>query len=61
MTNDEREERIRAVLAAASGDKKVRGGAIRWVLLDRIGHAVIRDDVPPGLVRRAAERVLPPA
>lgn len=52
---------VDAVLAAASGDKKVRGGAIRWVLLDRIGHAVIRDDVPPGLVRRAAERVLPPA
>ncbi|MGD9934396.1 MAG: 3-dehydroquinate synthase [Dehalococcoidia bacterium] len=52
---------VDAVLAAASGDKKVRGGAIRWVLLDRIGHAVIRDDIPPDLVRRAAERVLPPA
>ena len=52
---------VDAVLAAASGDKKVRGGAIRWVLLDRIGHALIRDDVPAALVRRAAQEVLPPA
>ena len=52
---------IDAVLSAASGDKKVRGGAIRWVLLDRIGHALVRDDVPLDLVRKAAALVLPPA
>jgi 3-dehydroquinate synthetase len=27
-------------------DKKVRGKAIRWVLLQDIGKAVIRSDVP---------------
>jgi 3-dehydroquinate synthetase len=27
-------------------DKKVKGKAIRWVLLQDIGKAVIRDDVP---------------
>src|SRR5207237_93194 len=31
-------------------DKKVRGGKLRLVLPDRIGHVVIRDDVPPELV-----------
>jgi 3-dehydroquinate synthase len=36
-------------------DKKVRGGKIRFVLPDRIGHVVIRDDVPPESVRRAVE------
>lgn len=52
---------IDAVLAAAAGDKKVRGGAIRWVLLERIGRATVRSDVPAALVRSAAEHVLPPA
>ena len=36
-------------------DKKVKAGRLRFVLLDRIGHAVVRDDVPPELVRRAVE------
>ena len=36
-------------------DKKVKGGQIRFVLPDRIGHVVIRDDVPPELVREAVE------
>jgi 3-dehydroquinate synthetase len=27
-------------------DKKVKGKAIRWVLLEDIGKAVIRSDVP---------------
>ena len=34
-------------------DKKVRGGKVRFVLPDRIGHVVIRDDIPPAAVTRA--------
>ncbi len=49
---------IDAVLDATLSDKKVRGGAVQWVLLDAIGRAVVRDDVPPAIVRRAAEAVL---
>ncbi|MGQ9572332.1 MAG: 3-dehydroquinate synthase [Dehalococcoidia bacterium] len=37
------------VLAAMALDKKVRGGAIRWVLLKDIGQPVIRHDVPAEL------------
>jgi hypothetical protein len=33
----------------------VKSGRIRFILLDRLGHAVIRDDVPPTLVREAVE------
>jgi 3-dehydroquinate synthase len=36
-------------------DKKVRGGKVRFVLPDAIGHVVIRDDVPPEAVTRAVE------
>lgn len=36
-------------------DKKVRGGRVRFVLPDRIGHVVIRDDVPPEGVARAVD------
>jgi 3-dehydroquinate synthase len=43
------------VVDAMVFDKKVRGGKVRFVLPDRIGHAVIRDDVPPELVTRAVE------
>lgn len=39
-------------------DKKVRGGRVRWVLLERIGRAVLRDDVPESVVREAAAEVL---
>jgi len=35
-------------------DKKVRGKAVRWVLLSGIGQPVIRDDVP----REQAVKVL---
>jgi 3-dehydroquinate synthase len=36
-------------------DKKVRGGKIRFILPDRIGHVVIRDDVPPEFVWEAVK------
>ncbi len=39
-----------AVLKAMELDKKVRGKAIRWVLLEGIGKAIIRNDVPPEYV-----------
>ena len=35
------------VLSAMALDKKVKGGAVRWVLLEDIGRPVIRHDVPP--------------
>jgi 3-dehydroquinate synthase len=38
------------VLAAMALDKKVKGGAIRWVLLEGIGQPTIHRDVPPALV-----------
>ncbi len=44
-----------AVVDAMAFDKKVKAGRLRFVLLDRIGHAVIRDDAPVDLVRRAVE------
>jgi 3-dehydroquinate synthase len=39
-----------SVRAAMGVDKKVSGGKVRWVLLERIGHAVTRLDVPPEAV-----------
>jgi len=41
------------VIEGMSFDKKVRAGKVRFVLPDRIGHVVVRDDVPPEVVRDA--------
>ena len=46
-----------AVLEAMKVDKKKADGAIRWVLLDGIGHAVTRSDVPQDLVQDALDRL----
>jgi len=46
---------VGAVVEAMGFDKKVKAGRLRFVLLDRIGNAVVRDDVPPELVRGAVE------
>jgi 3-dehydroquinate synthase len=43
------------VVDAMIFDKKVRGGKVRFVLPDRIGHVVIRDDMPPDAVARAVD------
>jgi 3-dehydroquinate synthase len=43
------------VIEAMSFDKKVRAGKVRFVLPDRIGHVVIRDDVPADMIRAAVE------
>ena len=42
---------------AMLADKKTSGGAIEWVLLETIGHAVTRNDVPPDLVRDVLRRL----
>ena len=47
-----------AVISAIALDKKVRAGAVRWVLLEGIGRAVVRDDVPQALVEEALDEVL---
>ena len=46
-----------AIGEAMLTDKKIAAGAIRWVLLDGIGNAVTRNDVPPELVRDAVRRL----
>ena len=46
---------IEAMLSCMLFDKKVKSGKVRFVLPDRIGHVVIRDDVPPEAVRRTME------
>jgi 3-dehydroquinate synthase len=43
------------VIEAMQSDKKVKEGRIRLVLLDGIGKASLRDDVPPDLMRQAIE------
>ena len=40
---------LEAVQRAMGLDKKTEGGRIQWVLLDRLGHALLRSDVPPDL------------
>jgi len=44
---------VESVLGVMRNDKKVQGGRIRLVLLDGIGKAVVRDDVPEALIRDA--------
>lgn len=39
------------VIRILSHDKKVRDGKVRFVLPERIGKAVVRDDVDPGIIR----------
>ena len=41
---------VDAVLGAMSLDKKTQGGSNRWVLLEEVGKAVVRSDVPRDLV-----------
>jgi 3-dehydroquinate synthase len=48
---------VGAVVDAMAFDKKAQSGRLRFVLPDRIGHVVIRDDVPIDAVRRAMESI----
>ncbi|MGD0352478.1 MAG: 3-dehydroquinate synthase [Dehalococcoidia bacterium] len=51
---------VNDVLAAMELDKKVRGKAIRWVLLEDIGRVVIRSDVPTKDVLTVIRQVIRP-
>ena len=48
---------VGAVSQAMLSDKKTSGSAINWVLLDSIGKAVTRNDVPPDLVAETLSRL----
>jgi 3-dehydroquinate synthase len=47
-----------AVMAALSLDKKRRERGVPFVLLPRLGQAVIREEVPPGLVQKVLQEIL---
>ncbi len=49
---------VDAIIDATLRDKKVRSGSVSWVLLERIGQATVRRDVPEALVRAAVELVV---
>jgi 3-dehydroquinate synthase len=46
-----------ALDVAMRHDKKVIGGSVRLVLPDRLGHVVVRDDVPPQCVRDGWDQI----
>ena len=48
---------VKDLLQAMTLDKKKESGTIRWVLLDKIGKAVVRKDVSLELVQEAVIRV----
>ena len=49
---------VDSVLEAMTLDKKVKDGAITWVLLEDAGKAVLRSDVPQDIVREVLTEVL---
>jgi len=46
------------IVNAMAFDKKVTASKIRFILPDRIGHVLIRDDVPMAAVNRATQRIV---
>jgi 3-dehydroquinate synthase len=46
------------ILDAMKRDKKVEQGTQRFVLLDAIGRATVRADVPPDLVQRTVQQLV---
>ncbi|MSQ06975.1 MAG: 3-dehydroquinate synthase [Dehalococcoidia bacterium] len=48
---------VEQVLRPMSLDKKVQGGANRWVLLEGVGKAVVRRDVPRELVAETVQEL----
>ena len=48
------------LLRAMELDKKTEGGAINWVLLEDVGRAVVRRDVPSQLVKETVHNLLSP-
>ena len=51
---------VDALKAAMLSDKKVRQGRVRWVLLNGLGHAVVRTDVSDETVDTAIRAVVSP-
>jgi 3-dehydroquinate synthetase len=51
---------LAGITKAMELDKKVRGKAIRWVLLQDIGKAVIRSDVPQQDVLAVIQELVEP-
>lgn len=49
---------LEKMMAAIPTDKKARRGRVAWVLPQRIGHAVIGQDVPARVVRRVVRRAI---
>jgi 3-dehydroquinate synthase len=47
-----------AVIEAMAFDKKVKSSRIRFILPDRIGHVVVRDDIPTENVLQAVQRIV---
>lgn len=47
-----------AILETARSDKKVRGGRLRWVLLEEAGKAVTRQDVPNEIVEEVLSELV---
>ena len=48
---------VRAVLEAMMRDKKVEQGKLRFVLLEDVGRAIVRGDVPEDLVSRTVQQL----
>jgi 3-dehydroquinate synthase len=48
----------REVIAAMSHDKKVANGRLKFILPERIGSVLIRDDVPKQAIRKSVRRML---
>ena len=49
---------VEDIRRAMSLDKKVSGGTNRWVMLDGVGHATVRRDVPVELVDRTVREIV---
>ena len=49
---------VDAVLKAMSLDKKTQGGSNRWVLLEEVGKAVVRSDVPRDLAESTVRNLV---
>jgi 3-dehydroquinate synthase len=48
---------VKTVMEAMASDKKVRDGKIRLVLLEKIGKAIVRDDVSRELIQEGIENL----
>ncbi|MFN3927426.1 MAG: 3-dehydroquinate synthase [Pseudanabaenaceae cyanobacterium] len=51
---------IEAIMAATSGDKKVAGGKVKYILPKGIGTVAITDQVPPTLVQQVLQMLQQP-